>query len=386
MKVCVVLTARPSWAKLQPLCMALRERVDLQLVVCASALLERYGNVARTVEEQGFTIAERVYSVVEGANHETAAIEGGVLKAALGRTYARLRPDIVVVCADRHEIEDAASAARNLEIPVAHLQGGEASGSVDHDIRNAVSCLSTHHFVATRLAGMRVYGLTGSDRIHVVGCPSLDIAKHALSAPLVTSAEINSRGVGALLDLAQPFQIVMQHPVTSEMAQAGEQMQATLDALPPLQTILFWPGQDAGQEAMAKVLRIALQAPKPWRAIRSLPPDRFLKLLSQAAVLIGNSSCGIREASYLGTPVVNIGSRQTARERGPNVVDVPHDRLLIHRALQRQIAHGKYPSSSLYGRGDAGERIAEVIVCGTQRGFSSGQSSARSGRAGTPRG
>jgi UDP-hydrolysing UDP-N-acetyl-D-glucosamine 2-epimerase len=359
-KVCVVLTARPSWAKLQTLCAALRDRAELQLVVCASALLERYGNVSQTVEAQGFTIAERVYSVVEGATHETAAIEGGVLKSALGRTYARLKPDVVVVCADRHEIEDAASAARNLEIPIAHLQGGEVSGSVDHDIRNAVSCLATYHLVATRRAAFRVYGLTGSDQITVTGCPSIDIAKQARDTDPVTALELG--GAGEPIDLSKPFVVVLQHPVTDEMADAAHQMQVTLDAVREhkLPALVLWPGQDAGHDAMAKVIRMT----DGIHTVRNLPPARFLKLLTQCSALVGNSSAGIREASYLGTPVINIGSRQTGRERGPNVRDVPSgETLATIRAIYDQVTHGPFKSSTLYGKGDSGERIAEVL-CG----------------------
>jgi UDP-N-acetylglucosamine 2-epimerase len=121
----------------------------------------------------------------------------------------------------------------------------------------------------------------------------------------------------------------------------------------------LWPGQDAGAGIASKALRA-------WQGrvhtVRSLPPSRFLRLLTQAACLIGNSSAGIREASYLGVPVVNIGTRQHGRERGPNVIDVPHDAVKIANALSWQIAHGPYPSSSLYGKGNAGQRIAEVLV------------------------
>ncbi len=359
MRACVVLTARPSWAKLEPVCRALRGRgVDLPIVVCASALLERYGNVCATVERE-YSVAEKVYSVYEGATLETGAIEAGALQSALARTYARLKPDVVVVCADRHEVLAAAAAARMLEIRLLHMQGGELSGSVDNDIRDAITQLADIHCVATERAKWRVYGLTGSDQIHNTGCPSLDLAKQALSDPPVTAEELG--GAGAAIDGARQFVIVLQHPVTDEMAQAGKQMAATLAALDdlPQQVVCYWPGEDAGADAMSKVIRTH----PGLHTVRSLPPARFLRLLTQCACLVGNSSAGIREASYMGVPVVNIGSRQHGRERGPNVVDVGYDSTQIGQAIQRQIAHGRYPSSSLYGRGDAGERIADVI-CG----------------------
>lgn len=364
MRVAIILTARPSYAKLKSVIAALLARgVDVQVIACASALLERYGKVVDVVRKDFPRVAiTECWTTYDGATLVTSAKETGALLTDLGGVLFRLRVDGVVVCADRHEVLAAAQASSYLHVRTLHLQGGEASGSIDDKIRDAITQLSDVHCVATARAKHRVYGLTGDwTQIHHTGCPSLDVAKDALSDSPVTIQELNARGVGVPVDPLQPFQIVMQHPVTNEYAQAGEQLQATLDAITPLPTVLFWPGQDAGQEAMAKVLRVALQAPKPWRAIRSLPPDRFLRLLSQASVLIGNSSAGIREASFLGTPVVNIGTRQTARERARNVVDVAYDRTAINRACRFQIAHGTYPSSPLYGRGDAGERIAEVI-------------------------
>lgn len=368
----MVLTARPSWAKLSPVCRALKARgVDLQIVVCASGLLERYGDVSKVVEAEGFPIAERVYSVLEGATLETSAIEVGVLQSSLARTYARLKPDLVVVCADRREILAAGGAARMLELKILHMQGGEKSGCVDDDIRDAVTHLSDYHCVCTELAAYRVYGLTGHwTRIWNTGCPSIDLAKHALAEPPVTVSELG--GSGATIDLAKPFVVVLQHPVTNEVAMAGEQMRATLDAVcwGIWPAVVFWPGEDAGADAMSKVIREY----QPYlHAVRSLPPVRFLKLLTHARVLIGNSSAGIRESAFLGTPVIDIGSRQQGRERAANTVHLAHSPQAILKAIQQQIAHGPYPSSSLYGTGTAGEQIAEVICekLGFQPTFSS---------------
>jgi UDP-hydrolysing UDP-N-acetyl-D-glucosamine 2-epimerase len=237
-----------------------------------------------------------------------------------------------------------------------HLQGGEISGSLDNKVRDSITQLSDIHCVSTWRAQQRVRGLTGDAAgIYLTGCPSIDLAREALDTPRVTFSEIG--GVGYTFDLAERFLIILQHPVTSEVAQAAAQMQTTLDATIGQRRIVFWPGEDAGQERMAKVLRMTPDV----HTVRNLPPQRFLRLLTQAAVLVGNSSAGIREGSYLGVPVVNIGTRQQGRERGPNVIDVGHDPAAIRAAVARQIDHGRYPRSTLYGRGDAGERIAEVL-------------------------
>jgi UDP-hydrolysing UDP-N-acetyl-D-glucosamine 2-epimerase len=372
LRICVVVTARPSWAKLQTICEALRARpdVDLQIVACASALLERYGNVAAVIKAQGFDIAAEVWSTYEGANLITSAQETGALLTGLAGYFGPFRPDVVCACADRHEVLAVAQAAAYLHIPVAHLQGGERTGSIDDSVRDAVSALSTFHFPCTEIAAYRVVSLTGAyDRVWNVGCSSIDIAKRAQDEPPVTAEELG--GAGDAIDLSETFAVLLQHPVTNEADAAWEQLHESMIGvcLEPVPTIVFWPGQDAGAEAASKAIREIAAVPSrgPIHTVRNLPPNRFLRLLTQAAVLVGNSSAGIREASYLGVPVVNIGSRQHGRQRGPNVIDVPHDAEQIARAVQQQVAHGRYPSSSLYGEGNSGERIAEVLASVSHR-------------------
>ncbi len=362
-RVCVVVTARPSWAKLQTVCEALRARqdVDLQIVACASALLERYGKVIDVIKGQGFEVAEEVWSVYEGENTRTSVHGTAALSTHLVSVFQRLGPGYVLVCADRHEVLGAAIAATYTNIPLSHLQGGERTGSIDDRVRDSVTQLATYHFPCTDLSAFRINCLTGAyDRIHQVGCSSLDLAKRAQGDPPVTADELG--GAGAPINLEQPFGIVLQHPVTSEADQAHAQMEETLSALDERrQWIVMWPGQDAGADGISKAIREQQDWSNRLHTVRNLPPQRFLRLLTQASVLVGNSSAGIREGSYLGVPTVNIGSRQFGRERAGNVVDVSHERQAIHEAITRQVAHGPYPSSHLYGTGDAGERIAEVL-------------------------
>lgn len=336
--------------------------VDVQLIACASALLERYGRVVDVVRQEfpDLPITE-CFSTYEGANLVTSAKETGALLVELGSVLSALRPCAVLCCADRHEVLGVAQAASYLHLPLLHLQGGERTGSIDDKVRDAISHLASHHFVCTEQARFRVYSLVGrADRIWNVGCPSIDEAKAALSEPPVTTEELG--GAGAPIDLTQPFVTVLFHPVTDEWVGAGAQMDAVLDGVGGrLQTLVFWPGEDAGADAMSKSVRSS----QAWaHTVRSLPPRRFLRLLTQTAALVGNSSAGIREASFIGVPVVNVGTRQRGRERCANVFDVRVvDPCAIYNALHYQIEHGPYPSSTLYGTGQAAEQIAEV-VCG----------------------
>ncbi len=338
--------------------------MELGVICCGSALLERYGKVVDVINAQGYQIAAECWSTYEGASLLTSAKETGALLTELAAVLQRLQPDVVVVCADRHEVLAAAQAVAYLHVPLLHLQGGERTGSIDDRVRDAITQLADYHCVATERALYRVYALTGEhDTVLYTGCPSIDLAKQAQTEPPVRVEELG--GVGPRMDLDQPFLICLQHPVTSEADQAGEQMQITLEALAQvnLPRLVFWPGEDAGHDATAKAIRV-------WRenrpelaihAVKNLPPNRFLRLLTQASVLVGNSSAGIRECSYLGTPVVNIGTRQHGRERAKNVIDVPHHVLGIASATKVQAMSGRYKRSTLYGTGDAGQRIATVI-------------------------
>jgi UDP-hydrolysing UDP-N-acetyl-D-glucosamine 2-epimerase len=362
-KIAVIVTARPSWAKLQTICEALRAMpdVELQIIACASALLERYGRVVDVIKAQGFEIAAECWSTYEGSNLLTSAQETGALLNILAPTMSRLRSDVVVGCADRHEVLAVAQAAAYQHIPFGHAQGGERTGSIDDRVRDSITALADYHFPCTEQAGFRVYSLTGAlERIHVFGCSAVDLAKRAQSEPPVTEDELG--GAGYPIDLSKSFALILQHSVTNEAEHAKAQMWETLHALPAdVQAVCLWPGQDAGSEGISKAIREYQDTYGTLHTVRNLPPTRFLKLMTQCAVMVGNSSAGIRESAYLGTPVVDIGSRQHGRERAKNVVWVPHEASAIRLAIETQIRRGRRGSDPLYGTGNAGQKIAEVL-------------------------
>lgn len=359
-RIAVVVTARASWAKLEPICRALKAMpdIELQIIACASALLERYGKVVDVIKAQGYAVTEEIYSVVEGETLQTSVLDAGLLAIGLARALRQLRPQLVVVCADRHEVLGAAIGGAFQHIPFAHLQGGERTGSIDDRVRDSITALADYHFPCTDVAAVRVGCLTGAyDRIWNYGCPSIDLAKEAWSEPPVTNEELG--GTGPAIDFEQPFVVVLQHPDTRFAEDAHDEMVETLAGIDGHQAITFWPGEDAGAAGISKAIR---QHSGLVHTVRNLPPRRFLRLLAQSACLVGNSSAGIRESAYLGTPVVNVGLRQWGRERAASVMDGPHDRAWIREAVNAQIAHGRYPSSSLYGDGNSGPRIAQELV------------------------
>ncbi len=343
-RVCVVVTARPSYSRIKSALVALKAMpaVQLQIVAAASALVTRYGRVVDQIRADGFGVAEEVSSVVDGDTLGDSVRSTGLLTQQLAGTFERLRPDIVVTIADRHETLATAIAASYQHIPLCHIQGGELSGSIDNKVRHAVTQLSDMHLVATEAARLRVIARKPKhpEQVAVTGCPSIDLAREARELGPIPGHNV----------------VVLQHAVTNEQDQAADQMRETIKAMKGLDALWFWPGEDAGNGAMAKELRLAGLHPT-----RSLEPVTFLRTLLGSRVLVGNSSVGIRECSYLGVPVVNIGTRQAGRECAGNVIDAAHDAVTIAGAVEYQ-RNRDYPSSTLYGDGHAGERIAAILA------------------------
>lgn len=367
-KVCVVVASRANYGRIKSVLKAIQDHPDLelQLIVGASALLYRFGNVIDVIRDDGFEVNARVYSIVEGENLTTMAKSTGLGIIELATLFENLSPDIVLTVADRFETMATAIAASYMNIPVAHTQGGEVTGSIDESVRHAITKLSHIHFVATNESRERVIKM-GEDpeRVFNTGCPSIDaIADIDLS---MTSDFFDAYGgVGKHIDSSKPYIVVLQHPVTTEFGSGLNQINETLDAVKQLgmQTVWLWPNVDAGSDDISKGLRMFREQHRdlPLHFFRNFSVEDYARLINNCACLIGNSSSGIREGAFLGVPVVNIGSRQNSRERGDNVVDVPYFRNHIHDAAIHQIRHGRYMSQPLFGRGDSGQTIAKLLA------------------------
>jgi len=369
-RICVVITARPSYSRIKTALEAMRDHpaINLQIVLAASALLDRYGRVADVIRRDGFDIAAEIYSVLEGDDIAQSVRGVGIALMELASVLSRLAPHAVVTIADRYETIANAIAASYMNMPLIHIQGGEFTGSIDNKVRHAVTKLADVHFVASELARHRVIGM-GEDPSLVVntGCPSVDIAAEVAHRPTLNfDPFVRYTGTGPALDLSDGYAVVLQHPVATEHAEAQGQADRTLQAVIDLDkpVLWFWPNVDTGAYGTSKALRVfrERQPSRPFHFFKNMLPSDFLRLIVNSSCLIGNSSVGIREGAFLGVPVVNIGTRQNGRERGPNVIDVPHDVESIHTAALRQIRHGRYPVSHIYGDGAAGQRIADLAA------------------------
>ncbi|MEZ4774556.1 MAG: UDP-N-acetylglucosamine 2-epimerase [Bacteroidia bacterium] len=368
-KICVVVTARPSYSRIKTALRAIQNHpeLELQLVVAASALLQRYGTAVNYIERDGFEIKARVFNVLEGENLTAMAKTTGLGILELSTVFERLAPDAVVTVADRFETMSTAIAASYMNIPLVHVQGGEVTGNIDEKVRHAITKLADIHLVASQKAAERVIKM-GEDpsTVFVTGCPSIDLAKEIRENPVLDFNPYERYGgVGTEVDLANGYLVVMQHPVTTEYNQSRAHITETLHAIQDLNlpTLLFWPNVDAGADGTSNGIRSWREKGKMANVhfFKNMEPNDFLKVLKNSKCLIGNSSVGIRECAYLGVPVVNIGSRQNGRERGRNVIDVGYSREDIKAAISQHISHNGTPQDDIYGDGSAGEQIAEVL-------------------------
>lgn len=368
--VCVVVTARPSYSRIKTALEAINEHrgLTLSLVVAGSALLDRYGTAVHQIEADGFRVETQVHMVLEGENPTSMAKSTGLALLEISTVLHNFRPDVVVTIADRYETIANAVAAAYMNIPLAHVQGGEVSGSIDEKVRHAVTKFADLHLVATKMAAERVIRM-GEDpsTVFTTGCPSVDLAARVARRPELDFDPMERYpGVGAPVDLSNGFVVVVHHPVTTEHHLARRHVEETLHVASEIElpVLWFWPNVDAGSDGTSKGIRAFRERHNPGNIhfFKNMGPEDFLRVIYNSRCLFGNSSVGIREAAFLGIPVVNIGSRQAGRERGRNVIDTGYEREEVRVAIEKQMSRGRFECDPIYGDGRAGERIAELLA------------------------
>ena len=302
-RVCVAITARPSYSRIRAALAALdaHDAVELSILCSGSALLDRYGRVVDLIRADGFNVVDELYTFVEGDELLNMALTTASTINHSAMVLRREAPDLVVTIADRYETLGTAVAAAYLGLPLAHVQGGEITGNIDEKVRHAVTKLADLHLVSTALAGERVrrMGETAAS-IHVTGCPSVDLARESIAIPAEEIQRVVDRyGVGDHVDVEQDFVVILQHPETDAHEAAFDQMTAILHVVKDigLPIILFWPNVDAGSDGTSKAIRVFREQGhgEHMRFIKNLEGKQFLALLQRARCLIGNSSVGIRE-------------------------------------------------------------------------------------------
>jgi GDP/UDP-N,N'-diacetylbacillosamine 2-epimerase (hydrolysing) len=368
-KICFPITSRAYYGRSQLLIKKLHAHpdIDLKLMLGGSILLDKYSrHIADDIAAGGFEIEASLFNVIEGGNHVAMAKTACLTALEFTNTLHTSSPDLVVICGDRFEQLAISMSAAYLNITIAHIEGGDVTGSIDESVRHAITKLAHIHFVTNEDAHRRVLAM-GEDPAYVFNTGSLDVELAAHVSTTITSEHVNDLGVGHDVDIEQPFLMVVQHPVTTEKDNRVH-LETTLKVVASfeLPTIWFWPNPDAGTGEMADSLR-HMREKHPeltahMRFITNVPANDFVALLAHASCLVGNSSAGIKECSFLGTPVVNIGARQQGRLAGEHVTHVGYDATAIGAAIATQLAHGRYQPSRIYHKDNASETIANVLA------------------------
>jgi GDP/UDP-N,N'-diacetylbacillosamine 2-epimerase (hydrolysing) len=339
-KIAVVTGTRAEYGILQPVLKAIEAKpeLELSLIVTGMHLSHEFGYTVKEIEDDGFRINTKV-DMLPSSDTPKAMVESiGVGITGMAQAWEQLKPDIILVLGDRVEPLTAAIAGAFMNIPVAHIHGGDVSGNIDESVRHAITKFAHIHFPATTKSAERIVKM-GEDkwRVHVVG-PLGIYAMH--EADFIPKEELCKK-----LDLNpdKPLILVVQHPVTTQVESAPEQMRDTIEALVELneQAVVIYPNADAGGRAMIEVFKEYENYPF-IKTFKNLPYLTFVSLLKITSVMIGNSSSAIFESPLFDIPVINIGIRQIGRERGNNAIDVPHSKKEIIRAVRKALADEEF--------------------------------------------
>ncbi|XP_041047366.1 bifunctional UDP-N-acetylglucosamine 2-epimerase/N-acetylmannosamine kinase isoform X1 [Carcharodon carcharias] len=365
LRICVATCNRADYSKLAPIMFGIKEQpdlFDLKVVVLGSHLIDDYGNTYRMIEQDDFDINTSLHTIVRGED-EAAMVESvGLALVKLPDVLNRLKPDLMIVHGDRFDALAVATSAALMNIRILHMEGGEVSGTIDDSIRHAITKLAHYHVCCTRSAEQHLIAMCEDhNRILLSGCPSYDKLLTAGSKDYLSilqtwlSKDVKPR----------EYIVALQHPVTTNIKHSVKMFELTLDALITFnkRTLILFPNIDAGSKEMVRVMRKkGIEQNPNFRAVKHIPFEQFIQMVAHAGLMIGNSSCGVREAGAFGTPVINLGTRQTGRETGENVLHVRNadsQNKILH-ALQLQF--GKlYPCSKIYGDGNAVPRILKFL-------------------------
>jgi GDP/UDP-N,N'-diacetylbacillosamine 2-epimerase (hydrolysing) len=361
-KIFLVVERRSDYSRYRPILFKLLADpfFKIHLVATGLCLLEKHGKSIDFIKEDGIKISREI--PMYEANHPDSGAEmvRGMSRFMLEITdeLERVKPDILLSGFDIGAQLSATIAAAHMNIPVAHVQGGELTGSIDESIRHAISKFSHIHFVSTRLSGQRLVRIgENPELVFVVGCPSIDTL---INAPAVPVAELEQE---FQVDFSKPVALMIQHPVTTENMKSFSHIKKTISAIKSLnlQVIVLMPNNDSGYSKIVEELEYS-----KLKCYPSLSADRYSNLLRHVSVLVGNSSSGIHEAPTFQVPVVNIGSRQLGREKTANVIDVPNKRPAIMKAVNKALYDKRFRASlkkvsNPYGDGRSSERIVQIL-------------------------
>ncbi|GAB1350652.1 UDP-N-acetylglucosamine 2-epimerase [Ignavibacteriales bacterium] len=361
-RVFIVVERRADYSRFRPILQEMKKDTffEIYLVVTGICLLETHGKDINYITEDGFEIHAQIPMFVEGSEDTGAEMVRSLSRVMKGLVdeLEIAKPDLVLSGFDIGANLAVTIAAAHMNIPVAHIQGGEVTGSIDESIRHAMSKFAHIHFPATELSKERLIKMgEHPDSIFVVGCPSIDVL---LETPVIPRKEIEDK---LSIDLSKPTLLMIQHPVTTESLSSFDQISETIDAISEsnVNCIVSLPNNDAGH---AKIIEKIKSSGLNWYP--SLPTDIFVNLYRNVSALIGNSSSGIHETPTLRIPTINIGTRQQGRERAPNVIDVGYNKAEIVEAIKKAVFDESFRNfvktiDNPYGDGHSALKIVEIL-------------------------
>lgn len=338
-------------------------QVEMKLIVLGPHLSPEFGHTIREIERDGIPVAARIECLLSSDSDIGMAKTIGLATLSLADTLGQMRPDLLLVIADRYEMLAPACVALALRIPVAHIEGGEISeGAIDDRVRNALTMMAHIHFTSTHLARARVIAMGEEEwRVHRAGAPSLDHLRHS---HLLSKDQLEDR---LQISLSQPTLLVAYHPVTI-FRETTREANALFEALQSVsdQILFCYPNADAGSRMLIERTTEFLSRRANGRIFTNLDAVTYWSLLRNVSALIGNSSSGIMETASFALPTVNIGMRQQGRERPKNVLDAPADSTAIlsaiHAARSDSFRHSLRGMTNPYGDGHAAETIVRVLT------------------------
>ena len=368
-RICVILVDRANYGRLKPVMEILKDdkRFSLQIICTGTTLLEKYGKVVDLIEKDGFEITSKIYMEYAGSVPETMAMGIGTGIILLTNEIKKLDPDIVLIIGDRYEALSAAIASAYNNKIIAHVQGGEVSGSIDESARHAITKFSHLHFPSTLLAKERIIRMgENPDMVIYSGCPSKDL----LDNSKIDINDLNINGVGNKFDINKPFILVSYHPTTTiEDSSDKKNIDIIIKSLEKLNTqvLWIWPNIDAGSDSIAKDLRryreLNILSDKWLTLIKNVNPEVYIHLMNKALCLIGNSSSFVRDSSFLGTPSLIVSNRQINRERGENTIYLGNlssqEDLILN--IKKAISKEERIYSNIYDQRNPSEIIVEAI-------------------------
>jgi UDP-hydrolysing UDP-N-acetyl-D-glucosamine 2-epimerase len=363
--IAVVTSSRADYSHLYWPLLALSEHpdVDLRLIVLGAHLSPEFGMTVQAIEKDGFAIDGRIECLLSSDTDVGMAKTIGLATLSLADLLGKMRPDLLLLIADRYEMLAPASVALALRIPIAHIEGGEISeGAVDDAVRNALTKMSHIHFTSTESARARVISLDEEAwRVHRAGAPSLD---HLVKRKLLCREDLEGR-LG--ISLEENALLVAYHPVTL-LHDTTEEADALFVALSGTkgQILLCYPNSDAGSRSLIQRAKTFLDDRGGGHIFTNLDALTYWSLLTQVELLLGNSSSGIMETASFALPTINVGTRQKGRERAMNVIDVPpvagEITAAIHRVRSPEFRESLKGMMNPYGDGHAAEKIVDVLT------------------------